>query len=250
MRAGEHRQMAVVEDHHFWYRGLRDVLVRTLARRGLPPNPRVLDAGCGTGANLRALAEAFAPSYLGGFDLSEEALEHARVKAPAAALHRADIREPVRLERDLDLVVCLDVIYIAGAEACLPGLATLVEALAPSGLFVLEVPAYEWLRSPHDVAVGGTERFTAGRVRRLFEQLGLEVELLTYRLCALLPLVVLRRLPGMIAPPIEPRSELHTPPGPRLDEALWRAIAVENRLIARDIAMPWGSSVFAIGRRA
>lgn len=241
--------MAAVEDHHFWYRGLRDVLVRALAPR-LPPHPRVLDAGCGTGANLRALAEAFAPSYLGGFDLSEEALEHARIKAPRAALHRADVRSPVLRERELDLVLSLDVIYIAGAEACLPGLATLVEALAPSGLFVLEVPAYEWLRSPHDVAVGGTERFTAGEVRRLLERLGLEVELLTYRLCALLPLLVLRRLPGMLAPPVEARSELHSPPGPLLDEALWRVIAAENRLIARGVAMPWGSSVFAIGRRA
>lgn len=241
--------MAAVEDHHFWYRGLRDVLLRTLARRGLPEHPRVLDAGCGTGANLRALAEAFAPSYLGGFDLSEEALEHARAKAPSAALYRADIRSPELSERDLDLVVSLDVIYIAGADACFGGLARLVQALAPSGLFVLEVPAYEWLQSPHDVAVGGTERFTAGQVSRLFERLGLRVELVTYRLCALLPLVVLRRLPGMLAPPVEARSELHSPPGPLLDAALWRAIALENRLIERGVAMPWGSSVFAIGRR-
>jgi hypothetical protein len=53
----------------------------------------------------------------------------------------------------------------------------------------------------------------------------------------------------MLAPPVEARSELHSPPGPLLNAALWRAIAAENRLIARGVSLPWGSSVFAIGRR-
>src|SRR5690606_16836330 len=113
MHPGEHRRMSDVEDDHFWYRALRDLLLRTLATRGLPARPRVLDAGCGSGANLRALADAFSPSYLGGFDLSDEALDLARLKAPSADLYRSDLRRPA-IRTDLDLVLSLDVLYIPG----------------------------------------------------------------------------------------------------------------------------------------
>jgi hypothetical protein len=65
--------MARVEADHWWYRGLRDALAAVFGRLEppLPANPRLLDAGCGTGENLRFLRESLDPSYLGGFDPSE-----------------------------------------------------------------------------------------------------------------------------------------------------------------------------------
>lgn len=243
--------MSDVEHDHFWYRALRDLLLRTLATRGLPARPRVLDAGCGSGANLRALADAFSPSYLGGFDLSDEALDLARLKAPSADLYRSDLRRPA-IRTDLDLVLSLDVLYIPGIAASLEGLERLVAALAPGGLFVLHLPAYDWLYSRHDVAVHTAERYTAPQVRDLLARLGLTVDVLTYRVTTLFPLVVLSRLPGMLSArrgDREARSDLHTPIPRALDAAFYTALAAENRLIARGASLPWGSSVFAIGRK-
>lgn len=244
--------MAEVEDAHFWYRGLRDALARTLTTERLGPRPRVLDAGCGTGANLRALRDALDPSYLGGFDLSTEALGLARRKAPDADLYRSDVRAPEVRVSGLDLVVCLDVIYVPGVAACFDGLRALVDALAPGGRFALQVPAYDWLYSEHDVAVHGTERYTARGVRALLARLGLEAELVTYRICGLFPIAVLRRLPRILAdrkPDPAARSDLHSVPGPRLNEALYRVLATENRLLARGVPLPFGTSVFAVARR-
>jgi hypothetical protein len=82
--------------------------------------------------------------------------------------------------------------------------------------------------------------------------LGLSVERLTYRLCFLLPIVVLSRIPGMLRVPrgIEaPRSDLHRVPGRLTGGALYRILEAENRLIAGGGSLPWGSSVFSIGRR-
>jgi len=254
LNEGEHAIMARVEEEHWWYRGLRDVLASTLQPPlvSLPASPRVLDAGCGTGRNLMALQEWLAPAYLGGFDLSEEALSFAREKAPAADLHLGDICNPPLEERDLDLVVSLDVIYIPGATRAHHGLERIVAALRPGGSLVLNLPAYDWLYSEHDVAIHTSERYTASRVRRLLEALDLEITLLSYRLCLLFPLVVASRLPSLLRsrPGDEgARSDLHHMPGALTNEALYSAMRVENALIARGVRMPFGSSVYAIGRK-
>ena len=78
MRPDEYGNIARLEESHWWYRGLRDAVRQTLSQPALapPPRPRVLDAGCGTGANLRLLKELLDPAYLGGFDTSDVALVH------------------------------------------------------------------------------------------------------------------------------------------------------------------------------
>lgn len=254
MHPGEHEIMARVEADHWWYRGLRDTVARTLERLDppLPASPRVLDAGCGTGANLALVRDRFAPGWLGGFDTAPEALRLARRLVPEAELYAADLCDPEPRGAPLDLILCLDVIYIPGIERARPGLARLVTALVPGGRLVVNLPAYDWLYSEHDVAIHTTERYTARRVRRLLDELGLEIERLSYRLSALLPFLALSRLARRRrARPGDPaaRSDLHRPPPPWLNTALLEVVRAENRLIARGVGLPWGSSVFAVGRR-
>ena len=255
MNPGEYEVMARVERSHWWYRGLRDVIRRCLSspRFALPARPRVLDAGCGTGENLKSLGEWLEPSYLGGFDISEQALALARSKLPETTdLYDSDICDPILNMEDLDLVVSLDVLYIPGAERALPGLHRIVSALRPGGLLVLNLPAYDWLFSEHDVAIHTSERYTTGRVRTLLAELGLRLELVSYRLCFLFPAVVATRLPSLIRRPTDSadaRSDLHAVPGAALNRGLFSVLRAENALIARGYSLPWGSSVFAIARR-
>jgi SAM-dependent methyltransferase len=244
--------MARVEERHWWYLGLRDALGRTLARLDLPSGPRILDAGCGTGANLAMLADRFRPSLLAGFDLAPEAIAIARAKAPSAELRVADITDPEPLPRELDLVVSLDVLSSPGLDRARRGLVALVGALRPGGLFAVNLPAYRWLYSAHDVAVHMTERYTLRGVRDAFGALGLVPERASYRLCLLFPLVVLGRLPSLVGglPSQQAaRSDLHRMPGPTLHRLLHGALRLENAWIARGGRWPWGSSVFAVFRK-
>lgn len=253
MNTEEYAVMAGVEENHWWYRGLRDAIQKTLLTGPLrlPKAPRILDAGCGTGRNLELYRRAFAPSYLGGFDLSEQALEFAAQKAHADDLYRSDICDPDVREADLDLITSLDVIYIPGAERALAGLRRLVAHLARGGLFLLNVPAYNWLHSEHDVAVHTSQRFTVPEIRQLFMDIGLDPVLLTYRLCFLFPAMAASRLLGKSRVRTQEvvRSDLQRPPGALVNGFLERVLCFENDLIAQGVSFAFGGSVFAIGRK-
>jgi SAM-dependent methyltransferase len=254
MNPGEHETMARVEARHWWYRGLRDALFQLLERPQfrLRDAPRVLDAGCGTGQNLRCLEDRLQPSYLGGFDLSEEAVQFASEKTARADVYRSDICDPEIRERELDLVVSMDVIYIPGARRSMPGLKRIVEALRPGGLFVLNLPAYDWLYSEHDVAIHTSERYTLSRVRSILSELDLSVERISYRLCFLFPLVVGARLPSLLRPKRDldsARSDLHSEPRAWVNRSFVPVLRLENACIARGFRFPFGSSIFAVGRK-
>src|SRR4051812_38544961 len=65
------QEMSLLEAEHWWYRGLRHMIEQTLrVHAPVSPSAKVLDAGCGTGENLRLLRSVLRPSYLGGFDIS------------------------------------------------------------------------------------------------------------------------------------------------------------------------------------
>ena len=251
MEPEQYEIMANAEDIHWWYLGLRDAMARCLKQPDLrlPDSPAILDAGCGTGANLRFLADTFQPSYLAGFDLSELALAQAKRKCPEAEISQSDLCRPILPRSDFHLIVSCDVLYVPGLEQARTGLETLVNALAPGGLLLLNLPAYQWLSSAHDRAVHTRERYVAKQIRTLLTDLGLEIRRLSYRVCFLFPLIVVKRLPSIVwrSGPAS-STDLKQPPD-WLNRLLFRTLQAENRLIAKGKTLPWGTSIFAIAQK-
>src|SRR5262245_62060419 len=75
MRIEEYEIMFRVEDRHWWYAGLRAMIDLHWLPSGHASGCRLLDAGCGTGANLGLLSDR---AWVAGVDYSAEAIRFCR----------------------------------------------------------------------------------------------------------------------------------------------------------------------------
>lgn len=257
MNPNEYDAMAKIEATHWWFHGTRQCFDTVLLRTGLLPELRqrpALDAGCGTGANLKWLTERFESTPLWGFDVSENAVQYSRSLNPEAMVWQQDLCRADEIQSDVmpHLIVSSDVLYCIDRKAGEVGLKSLCDRLPSRGCLLLHLPACQWLYSEHDAAVKTQQRYSRGDVARLLDELGLHCELLTYRMFLLLPLVVLRRLKsivfGVSATSDAAQSELVLP-SRIINWLLDSIVSVENFGLSLGLNYPIGSSLIAIGRK-
>jgi SAM-dependent methyltransferase len=233
--------MFAAEEAQWWYVGMRrisDALLGAGPRAADGP-PRLLDAGCGTGQNLR--------HYAGrglGVDLSPEALRACRRRG-VSAVRGSVLGLPVR-SGSADLATSFDVIYHGWVEDDAAALRELHRVLRPGGLLLLRVPALEMLRGAHDQAVHTRRRYTLSGLRRRLAGAGFEVRRLTYANCFLFPLLALRRTLDRWGG--RQGSDVEFLPAP-LEWLFLRLLTLEAALVARGLRLPIGASVMALARK-
>jgi SAM-dependent methyltransferase len=248
MEREQYAIMARREERHWWYAGMRRVALAVLGktlgdRRGL----RILDAGCGTGGTTVELGRF---GDVVGVDLAWEALEPARARG-LRALSRASIEHLPFGQSTFDVATSFEVVYHlgVGSDAC--ALREIRRVLKPGGVFLLRVPAHDWLRGEHDRLVHTRHRYTRGEVLHKLGEAGFVVERLSWANSLLFPPAVAKRLlertNGNHAAATEP--DLWQPPG-AINDLLEGLVAVEALLIPRGVPLPFGLSVLAVARAA
>jgi SAM-dependent methyltransferase len=242
----EYKIMYEAEDTHWWYRGMRGVMFSLLELKERPTRQLgILDAGCGTGGNLHALAGA-GYTDLAGFDLSPIALEFCR-KRGLENVKQGSITDIPYEEGTFDIVVSCDVVTDAGTDNEMTALAELFRVLKPGGRLFLNLPAFGFLRSEHDRATDVARRVTRPEIKQKLRQVGFHVKRTTYWDMFLFPVVVLVRLlrrerPDDLTNPA--RSDIVLPPAP-VNLALTVCVKAEQ-LLLRLIDLPVGSSVAVV----
>jgi ubiquinone/menaquinone biosynthesis C-methylase UbiE len=245
MRDEEYRAMFDLEEHLWWYQGMRAIaaslLVQSLRRS---ESTRLLDIGCGTGYSLVWLRERFKLKEIYGVDLSSLAAAFWRTRElDNMALASAD-KLPFG-ENEFDLVTCFDVIYQLDDERASAAVSEMHRVLKPGGLLFIREPAYQWMRGGHDVAVGTRRRYTLTDLRRLLLARGFEPQRSTYANT----LLFLTAVPHRLLSKLKGGSESDVKPVPRwLNDVLEFVLRLEARILSR-ITFPFGLSAISLAEK-
>lgn len=223
----------------WWFRGLHaNLLAAWRAAGDAAPEPRLLDAGCGTGGLMLRLAAALPAASVLGIDIDAGAAAMARDKSGCAVCVASSAALPFA-DASLDGVFSADVLCHRDVDAA-ASLASIGRCLRRGGVLVLNLPAYRWLFSAHDVAVDNARRFGRAETERLLAQAGFAGIRTRYWNTILFPLMVLRR---KLRPPGAP-SDVALLPAP-VERAFGAVMAVENRLLRAGVPLPFGGSILA-----
>ncbi len=242
MKHDEYEIMYRVEDGHWWYHGLRGMLAENWRRYVTQDSPRVLDAGCGTGAVLAMLDNQ---AQTVGIDFAREALGFCKVRG-LSRLGRASIVDLPFADATFDVLISCDVLCHQSIRNKLATLAELARVVRPGGLLFLNLPAYQWLMSSHDTHVLTDKRFSRGEVNAMLNQTGCETLRATYWNTLLFPPVLATRLWRKIRP--LPASDLDGASGEGMS-SVFRSVLHAERMLARIADLPFGLSVFTVARK-
>ncbi len=179
-----------IELKHWWFRARREIL-RKLIAQVAPPSPDTLlvDIGCGTGANIGALAEDYACV---GMDLSPQAIRLARSRFHAVRFLCGTSPEDLgSVLQKARLFLFNDVLEHVADDRGL--LAPFIEAAAPGTWFLITVPADRTLWSPHDEHHGHYRRYDKRELEMLWRGLPVAPALVSYFNSRMYPLVKVAR---------------------------------------------------------
>jgi SAM-dependent methyltransferase len=231
-------RMAELDERHWWYRARREILADLIGRRiKLPPHPRILEIGCGTGHNLMMLQRF---GSVDGIEIDPAAraiasrrLGHAIKDAPLPALTGID-------KHAYDMVAILDV--LEHVEEDREALVSIAERLKPGGRILITVPAHPWMWSAHDEVNHHKRRYTRKSLRAVVEAAGLKLEMMSWFNSLLFPLAATARAIGRVTGKSD--SDDTMPPA-AINRLLEGLFGIERYALGR-LPFPPGVSLVAI----
>ena len=235
--------MYEVEGKHWWFAGRRHIIAGFVERacRDLGKlRPRILDVGCGTGANLQMLSRF---GVAEGVDVSVAALDFCRARGLAEVKQGAAESLPYE-NAAFDLVTGLDVVEHLDDD--IAGLKEMRRVLRPGGRAVLFVPAFMFLWGVQDDISHHRRRYTLPDLKSRLREAGLTVERATYaNLTFFAPILMGRLLMRLIG--WRPASENNITIS-ALNGLLGRIFSVESWWLRR-LNFPFGVSIVCVAKR-
>jgi ubiquinone/menaquinone biosynthesis C-methylase UbiE len=246
MKKKEYSVMFNVEDDHWWYVGLRMLVLSFMnSRCSGRENMTVLDAGCGTGGMLAECREY----NTFGLDISEESMKFCSLRN-LPNLSRGSVSALPFHDNSFDMLISLDVLYHLDVLDDTRALKEFYRVTNQGGLLMLNLPAYNFLRSTHDEIIHTRHRYTLRELRTKVESAGFAIDRITYRNTLLFPLaVVMRGIKKLFHRAGDAEASDLGPVPSFVNRLLTGSLALENRLIMRGVRFPFGLSVFCAARK-
>ncbi len=231
-----------VEQSHWWHTGRRKIIagfVEEICRRVTDRRPRILDVGCGTGANLLMLSKY---GDAEGVDISEDALAFCRDRG----LDKVRLGAGEELPYDdatFDLVTALDVVEHMDND--LAGLKEMRRVLRPGGRVLLFVPTFMFLWGLQDDVSHHRRRYRLSQLRRVLEEAGFKIERTTYaNITFFVPILIIRQLMRVTGLKAESENNINVS---AFNGVLGKLFGAESWILRR-MNLPFGVSGLCVAR--
>jgi SAM-dependent methyltransferase len=236
------KAMLEVDEHHWWYRGRREIIAGELARLPLAGGGRVLDAGCGSGRTMVELARY---GSVAGIELDPEAAAVARDRGDYE-VRIGRVEELPWAAATFELITCLDVVEHTADDV--RTFSELRRVARPGGWLLVTVPAYQSLWSRHDEANHHHRRYSRRQLAGAAAAAGWQVVRMTsFNSVLLAPAAIVR-----LAQRNRAAGDEHTPDlelGPRwLNRVLEWPLRAEARWLRAGHSLPAGLSLLGVMR--
>jgi SAM-dependent methyltransferase len=236
--------MREVEDTHWWFAGrrriLKGLLRQLVSESGVAGRPRILDVGCGTGANLELLGE-FGDAE--GVDVSPDALRFCRDRG-LDKVHLGAAEELPFEDQTFNIVTALDVVEHLDDDVA--GLKEMYRVLKPGGRAMFFVPAFTFLWGVQDDISHHRRRYTLKQIKSAVSRAGFKVERGTYaNITFFAPIFAGRILMKLTR--IKPASENNINVS-ALNGFFGRVFGAESSVL-NHMNLPFGVSAICIARR-
>lgn len=190
MRYIAYKEMFNQETTHAWYQSTRKLLL-DLLRPKLPPTPKILDAGCGTGGTIVYLNQQ-APSWnIQGIDYSKTAVTYCRRRG-LTSIRLGNVNHLPFPDNYFDCVYCLDVLCQRGVNRPRT-LSEFNRVLKIGGCLYIQEPAVQKLYSAHDRIVTTQKRFNRSELVSLVSP-KFHIDKISYFNFLLFPLISIIRI--------------------------------------------------------
>jgi len=248
MNPQEFQNIARVEEHFWWFRGMNRILFHLVEGEFQARRPGcILEVGCGTGGFAELAGRRWnCPIHV--VDLAMEGLRFARERGLTRTA-QADIRALPFADRAFDAVLSLDVIVHLARGNELAAFAELARVLRPGGLAVVRTSALDILKSRHSDYAHERQRFTRPRLVAGAQAAGLRVTRCTYLNSLLMPVALAK---FRVWEPLFQRSlstGLEQPPAV-VNRVLEGVLSSELALLRHGIDFPAGQSLLLLARKA
>lgn len=243
MELEEYKLMYELEEIHWWYRGLRNLLFSSVNKYFQDQRRiSVLDAGCGTGYNLKYL-DKYGSSF--GIDISETAIGYCQERG-LKKIAKASISTLPFREESFDLVVSTDVLYHRAVKDDTESINEIYRVLKKGGILIINLPAHNYLRRTHDDRVHTRHRYTINELLHKIEGSDFKPIKMSYRNSFLYPAVLISSLINN-GKSKNISSDLKKVTCP-INSILYGLLKIENSLIEK-IKLPFGTSIFCIAQK-
>lgn len=244
MQAHHYPIIYEIEESHWWYVGRRKI-IQTFVERICSsldnPHPRILDVGCGTGANLKMLGLY---GQAEGVDISEQAVEFCKQRG-LGSVKLGAIEELPFEDQSFDIITALDVLEHLDDDAA--GLQEMKRVLRPGGTLLLFVPAFMFLWGVQDDVSHHRRRYRLPALRRLLEQGGFKVEKASYaNITFFVPVLLVRTFMRWLGIRASTEYEINIK---KMNTPFSHLFAAERVVLTRG-RFPFGVSALCVARRA